>query len=142
MSSSETSFESSLLLTVLFVTMKTRLARTVGFLYRYIRTVLMSQVVKSVIVNMTALSNATSPPTLSVVSVVTLATWLVIALTAREAATGATAVTAAALELLVLVMPSTGRWSNSCTNSPAARLVKRLLAVLRPVLDTLTMTVT
>lgn len=108
-----------------------------------IRTVLTSQVVKSVIVNMTALSSATSPPTLSVVSVVTLVTWLVTVLTAREAATGATMASAAVvLELLVLVMPSTGRWSNSCTNSPVAPLVKRRLAVLKPVLAKAMMTMT
>lgn len=108
-----------------------------------IRTVLTSQVVKSVIVNMTALSSATSPPTLSVVSVVTLVTWLVTVLTAREAATGATTTSAAVvLELLVLVMPSTGRWSNSCTNSLVAPLVKRHLAVLKPVLAKATMTMT
>lgn len=102
-----------------------------------------TQVVKSVIVNTIALSSATSPPTLSVVFVVTLVTWLVIVLTAREAATGATTASAAvALELLMLVMPSTGRWSSSCTNSPVVPLVKRPLAVLKPVLAKATMTVT
>ncbi|KAL4970084.1 putative zinc knuckle transcription factor/splicing factor MSL5/ZFM1 [Aspergillus stella-maris] len=100
-SSRGTSFVSLLRLTVLSVTMRTKLARTV---------------VKSDTASTTVLSSATLPPTSSVVSVATPDTWLVIVLIASAAATGATTEASTAVGLLTVAMLSTGKWSNSCKN--------------------------
>lgn len=105
-----------LLLTVPFVTTRTRLARTVS---EHLSNVLCCainsnrgsyQVVKLDTVSMTAPSSVTSLRISSVVSVAMLAIWLVIVPTAREAVTGVTPAAHVAIVLLALVMPWIARW--------------------------------